>query len=32
MNNYNDVTYIDPDHTWTTTGAMLNTNLQTTKI
>ena len=27
MNNYIDVTYIDPDHTWTTSGAMLNTNL-----
>ena len=26
MNN-NDVVYIDPDHTWTTSGGILNTNL-----
>ena len=26
MNN-NDVTYIDPDHRWTTSGGILNTNL-----
>ena len=26
MNN-NDVTYIDPDHIWTTSGGMLITNL-----
>ena len=25
--NSNDVTYIDPDHTWTTSGGILNTNL-----